>query len=141
MDARRHPPEAVPSGSASPALCGWRRWLVGLVVLAALAALALGDPYGASWPLRCPLHRLTGWLCPFCGTQRALHAALHGHLTEAFCLNPVLWLMAPWFVLLLAASLSERVAAWRVAQWARRRGVACAALGLLVLWGVVRNLM
>ena len=130
----------APQGRPS-VLSGWRRPLVLGVVALVLAALALGNPYAASWPLRCPLHWLTGWLCPLCGAQRALHEALHGHLAEAFRLNPVLWLMAPWFVLLLAASLSERVAAWRVAQWARRRSVACAALGLLVLWGVVRNLM
>lgn len=37
---------------------------------------------------QCMLRRLTGYDCPGCGTQRALHALLHGHPAEAWRYNP-----------------------------------------------------
>lgn len=35
----------------------------------------------------CVFHRTTGLLCPGCGSLRALHQLLHGHILEAFRLN------------------------------------------------------
>ena len=113
-----------------------------LVVLAALlfvAALALGNPHSTSWPLQCPLYRLTGWQCPLCGTQRAVHEALHGHLAEAWSLNPAFWLLLPLLVVWTAASLSRRVAAWPAVSLLCRDAVVFAVLGMMVVWGVVRN--
>jgi len=37
----------------------------------------------------CAFHRLTGIPCPTCGSSRAVVAALHGHLVEAFLWNPL----------------------------------------------------
>jgi hypothetical protein len=34
--------------------------------------------------------------CPGCGTLRALHQLLHGHLLEAFGLNPLMMLSLPF---------------------------------------------
>ena len=87
----------------------------------------------------CTFYRATGLLCPGCGTLRALHQLLHGHLLAAFRFNAL-------FVLGLA------VAPWFTLQWARNRvGKAphCltvpaawlwGALAVLVLFGVLRNL-
>ena len=44
------------------------------------------DPAHHSFP-QCPMRWLTGWLCPGCGSQRAIHQALHGHFMESFRLN------------------------------------------------------
>ncbi|MDR2361855.1 MAG: DUF2752 domain-containing protein [Prevotellaceae bacterium] len=38
----------------------------------------------------CPFYKLTGFQCPGCGTQRALHSLLHGEWEEAFLYNPIL---------------------------------------------------
>jgi hypothetical protein len=54
---------------------------------------------------RCALYETTGLLCPGCGSLRALHQLLHGHLAEAFRLNALLVLSLPVF-----AWLSCRVA-------------------------------
>ena len=35
------------------------------------------------------MHALTGWLCPGCGSQRAIHQALHGNFASSFFLNPL----------------------------------------------------
>ncbi|MEO6131397.1 MAG: DUF2752 domain-containing protein [Saprospiraceae bacterium] len=36
---------------------------------------------------KCPFHWMTGWLCPGCGSQRALYQVLHGHFMSAMKLN------------------------------------------------------
>ena len=65
---------------------------------AAAAALALGllyvyDPAATAWFPSCPFRALTGLLCPLCGSLRAAHTLLHGHLVEAFLLNPFTFLV------------------------------------------------
>jgi hypothetical protein len=38
----------------------------------------------------CLFYKLTGFQCPGCGTQRALHCLLHGEWKDAFFYNPIL---------------------------------------------------
>ena len=46
----------------------------------------------------CPFHKLTGLLCPGCGSQRGLSALLHGDVLEAFQFNPLLVCAVPLVV-------------------------------------------
>jgi len=46
------------------------------------------DPELYSFP-PCLFRSLTGWLCPGCGSQRAIHQILHGNLVASFKLNPI----------------------------------------------------
>ena len=62
--------------------------LVGLA-LAGVGVLFAFDPAVTAWFPSCPLYALTGWLCPFCGSLRAGHALLHGHVGAALTLNPL----------------------------------------------------
>ncbi len=71
----------------------------GLLALASLLAGGLAAAAGAAYimiPLlinfgyRCPFQAVTGLNCPGCGSSRALFALQHGHLWEAFTLNPLL---------------------------------------------------
>ena len=62
--------------------------LAGLT-LAAAALLFAFDPAVTDWFPSCPLFALTGWLCPFCGSLRAGHELLHGHVGAALTLNPL----------------------------------------------------
>ncbi len=57
--------------------------------LAWVAALATLDP--ATSPLfpPCMWRAATGWLCPGCGSARALHALLRGHIMVALETNPL----------------------------------------------------
>ncbi|RZK22967.1 MAG: DUF2752 domain-containing protein [Hymenobacter sp.] len=66
-----------------------RPYRVGLALLLALGAGALYyglDPARYPFP-RCPFYLLTGLFCPGCGSQRATHALLHGHVGQAAGLN------------------------------------------------------
>ena len=67
---------------------------------AAMYALAGWDPATTAWFPSCPFYAITGWLCPLCGSLRAVHALLHGAPLAALTFNPltmiglVMWLVA-----------------------------------------------
>jgi hypothetical protein len=43
----------------------------------------------------CPFETISGYKCPACGSQRAIHQLLHGNIGGAFKLNPLLVLSIP----------------------------------------------
>ena len=98
-------------------------WLIALALVIPLAAF---DPSTTWWFPSCPFHALTGWLCPLCGSLRAMHALLTGAPLAAMAFNPLT------SVLLAGSTI------------ARSRAVAfCfSARGLAVLagFGLLRNL-
>jgi hypothetical protein len=72
--------------------------LLALVVLgiAAIYILYTFNPAESAFYPPCPFHALTGLYCPGCGSLRALHHLLHGHLTVAFGLNPLAIVSLPF---------------------------------------------
>lgn len=44
---------------------------------------------------------LTGYQCPACGVQRAVHQLAHFHFVEAFCYNPFLVVSVPYGLILI----------------------------------------
>ena len=110
-----------------------------VLVLAVLAMLYFGAPGSDSWWLKCPMYQLTGWQCPLCGLQRAVHAFLHGNFLEAWRYNPALWLLLPYVAVWVLGSFSERVARSRVYAWVISSRVVLAVILLLCIWGVARN--
>ena len=79
--------------------------------------------------LLCPFHWLTGLNCPLCGGQRMVVELLHGHVTEAFWLNPGLAVGAPL------------VGVW----WLWKHEISSQAALVIVIfafvWGLFRNFM
>ena len=55
-----------------------RRPLI-LILLALFVLWLWGNLSGLPWGIPCLFHKLTGFSCPACGTQRALFALQHGH--------------------------------------------------------------
>lgn len=110
-----------------------------------LGFLALGlvwrfEPRGQFFYPRCWLYQTTGLKCPGCGATRALHALLHGDLRAAWAQNPL-------FVTLLPAGAwlgARGLRGWRTGRWwpnpLAHRSVIAALLGVIVGFGVVRNL-
>jgi Protein of unknown function (DUF2752) len=58
----------------------------------------------------CPLRRVTGVPCPFCGATRSVGAAVQGDLGASLALNPVGFLIIVAAVVLLVAWRWRRVA-------------------------------
>lgn len=104
-----------------------------IVGMVAVAFLGVFDPTEIPAP-RCVFKAVTGWDCPGCGTQRAVHALLHGRVAEAWHYNAMLFVAVPLCIGISAG----RGPIWR----ASRHPVAGIVSGVaFVLWWVVRNLM
>ena len=58
---------------------------------------------------KCPFLLLTGLQCPWCGSQRAVHALLHLDFYSAFRYNALLVLSIPYIFLLLTAKVISYV--------------------------------
>ena len=54
------------------------------MTLAVLSLLFLFNPSDFNVFPKCPFYATTGWHCPGCGSQRALHNFLHGNIIEGF---------------------------------------------------------
>lgn len=109
------------------------------VALAVAALLWHVDPHQAGNVLPpCPSRWLTGLFCPGCGSTRALHALLHGDLTGALAMNPLLVLSLPAVALLALEWL--RLLPERFTPLATRLGHARAWAVVLIAYGVLRNL-
>jgi len=63
---------------------------LGAGLLLCLVALyySFNPAYAGFFP-QCPFWKTTGFLCPGCGSQRAIHALLHLDLVAAFKFNPL----------------------------------------------------
>ena len=111
------------------------------VLLIVVVALALGNPHDDKWLLQCPLYQLTGIKCPLCGGQRAVHELLHLDIKEAWMLNPGLFVLSPYLLLLLAGQLFPQLQeSSRIIRFCYRDKVIFLFFAVLSLWGVVRNL-
>ena len=53
------------------------------------------NPSDHSFFLVCPFKYATGYSCPGCGSQRAIHQLAHGNIVNAFGFNPLMVLSIP----------------------------------------------
>jgi len=53
------------------------------------------NPSDHSFFLACPFKYATGYDCPGCGSQRAMHQLAHGNIANAFEFNPLMVLSIP----------------------------------------------
>jgi hypothetical protein len=77
------------------------------IAVLAGAVLFYFDPSRYGFYPICLFHSTTGLLCPACGSLRALHQLLHGHLAAAFHLNPLLVVALPMVVWYAADSAAR----------------------------------
>lgn len=121
-----------------------KKWLAAAAIVAiAAAAVAIYyyiDPARVGWMPRCPFRWLTGWQCPACGNQRALHALLHARWADAWGYNPFLIVSLPYLIALVAARLLRSRRPRFYAAVAHPR-VVMTYVVLICLWWVVRNVI
>ncbi|MBQ3710747.1 MAG: DUF2752 domain-containing protein [Bacteroidales bacterium] len=94
------------------------------------------DPTHSKWAPKCPFWLLTGYECPGCGSQRAIHCFVNGHFWEGIQHNYIL-LPSLFYVMALSffprkgkihSVLSSSTACW---IW----------LGVIMVWWVGRNII
>ena len=96
------------------------------LVAAVVLLLVAFDPATTWWFPSCPFFTVTGWLCPLCGSLRAIHALFLGAPRAALAFNPLTIVgFGAWMVARNRAT----------AFWFSARGLA-----LLAAFGLLRNL-
>ena len=120
-----------------------RRSLVITVVIALL--LVFGFIYFAVDPASsnvfpcCTFLTLTGYKCPGCGSQRAIHALLHVDVAGAFKYNAMLLVSIPWIALCLYAE-SQRVRNPRLYVRLNAPLLIWLFLAMVLIWWLLRNI-
>ena len=119
----------------------WRFILLILILLGIIIIIAI-DPAKSTWMPKCPIWLTTGLYCPGCGSQRAAHALLTGHFSEAFHYNPYLLFAWPY----LAALVIERLCLTGTIQLRCRKILEHKYtiffyLTTYCIWFVVRNIL
>lgn len=113
--------------------------LLGLGAIGVAVFLAGFDPNAARSILPpCPFLALTGWLCPGCGSTRALHALLHGDLVRALAMNPLLVIASPLLAWMALNAAGANPPGRRLLMpWSANPN---SWLAVLLGYGVLRNL-
>ena len=117
-----------------------------LVILGATVAVALllgiyfyFDPGDNGLFPKCPFLSLTGLQCPGCGSQRAVHALLHGNISSAWHYNAMLVVAIVPVIVLLAAEIM-RCTHPRFYRAVNSRWTIWGSFILIVAWWIGRNL-
>lgn len=116
--------------------------LVVVILIAGMAFFYVFNPETHSFFPRCPFLQITGYECPGCGSQRAIHHLLHFHFSDAFAHNVLMPLFVPYF--LLGAYLAFCGGKERFPRFEKLFFGKCAALivvlAILMYW-VLRNML
>ncbi|MBQ3656142.1 MAG: DUF2752 domain-containing protein [Bacteroidales bacterium] len=91
------------------------------------------DPLQSVEMPKCTFFVLTGWKCPGCGGQRALHHLLKGEIWQSFCQNPLLYFATAYIIAVLSFGKKYKFLT----------GIkACSAwlIGILAFW-ILRNVV
>lgn len=115
-----------------------------MVALAAVTAIiiyyALHDPADGGRAPRCVFKALTGFDCPGCGSQRALHALLNGRIAEAWRYNAMLFFLVPVSAVFGVAEYAPQRFP-RLAALLLRPVTIALILALILGWWIIRNLI
>ncbi|MBN2729008.1 MAG: DUF2752 domain-containing protein [Bacteroidales bacterium] len=90
---------------------------------------------------KCPFRTLTGYKCPGCGSQRAIHEILQGNIVGAFHFNMLLVIAIPY---LITGFIFDRVKnpgpvflSWRKRLFGRK--AIFIVLAIIVFFWILRN--
>lgn len=134
---RPHEQDNIPENNGKP-----RAWLVvSLVVTGVVLGVVyyFFDPLESRWMPQCIFHRLTGLQCMGCGSQRMLHALLHGDFTAAFHANLFGMLMLPVIAFMAWAEVRRQ----EYPSLYRRvfsPAVIYSLIALMLVWLILRNI-
>ena len=120
-----------------------RRSLIIILVIAALMVFGFIyyalDPSSSTMFPRCTFLSLTGYKCPGCGSQRAIHALLHGDVVAAFKFNALMMVSIPWLALCFFAE-SQRVRNPRLYARLNSPLLIWIFLAMVLGWWLLRNI-
>jgi hypothetical protein len=118
------------------------RSIIGIAMAALLGGLAVAyrfPPTDYSFYPRCPIYLTIHWLCPGCGSTRALHSLLHLDIQSALHYNALFTLLFP-AVCLWAVFICYRTMRYdQFPSLTIPRSVTACLIVTVVLFTVARN--
>ena len=106
---------------------------------AAIFILCRFDPAADAIFPPCPVHYLTGWYCPGCGSLRALHQLLHGNFRAAWAMNPLTIVLLPFLSYGVASRALVEIRGRGLPQVFVRAVWIRALCAVIILFGILRN--
>ncbi|TDD72886.1 DUF2752 domain-containing protein [Actinomadura darangshiensis] len=114
--------------------------VLGGVAAGALVVAFRADPNEPGHYPGCPFLALTGYYCPGCGGTRLVYALTHGDVGTAFGLNPLLFVLLPVLGYLFVRWTAMTAQGLPMRSALFRPAVAYSFVGVLIVYGIVRNL-
>lgn len=99
------------------------------------------NPEEHSWFPKCLFYQLTGLQCPACGSQRAVHAALHFDFQSAFRYNPFMIVSMPYALGIIFISLINMPFAVKIRKILLHRISVYIYVTLYLAWWIIRNVI
>jgi Protein of unknown function (DUF2752) len=116
------------------------QWLLLIAAVFYITIIVSFDPAQHWWIPKCPLLWATGIRCPGCGSQRTIHAIMHGQWATAWQTHPLLFFAIPYILLGFYAenTLHTPLGRWlRVHLFGKVAILICMAV--ILVYAVVRN--
>ena len=88
---------------------------------------------------KCPFLLLTGWKCPGCGSQRAIHHLLHLQISEAFLDNALLIILLPLLLVFMVIEYG-RTSLSRLRKKINHPLLIWLLLSIIGFWWIFRNI-
>lgn len=100
------------------------------------------DPLQYRFMPKCVFKLITGYDCPGCGFQRAVHALLHGRISEAIHYNLFLLVGIPYLLAIVFANfLPYSKKKQKMLAVLEGRALAYSYVVLFFLWMIIRNIL
>ena len=113
---------------------------LGVIVTLVLVFLSLVDPATSVFAPKCMFRYLTGYDCPACGIQRAVHALLNGDIATALRYNYFLLISIPYFIAVVITTFCKADSIEEIRYYVQHPKVVKIILALIIIWWVVRNI-
>ena len=110
--------------------------IVGLLLIGIYFVI---NPESSLYAPKCIFKMTTGWDCPSCGSQRALHALLHGEISRAIKFNPFIFLVMPYLIALTYSTCSNSRLSQRLKSYTHHHNTVAIYWFLYFLWWIIRN--
>lgn len=104
-----------------------------------IATYYIIDPMTSRLAPKCLIHTLTNLDCPGCGSQRMLHALLHGDLASAWTANPFLLCLLPLLIAWIWIDADPSTYP-RAARILNSPAFIIAIFIIVILWTILRNI-
>lgn len=111
-----------------------------VIAVIVLLFLALVDPATTIFAPKCMFKYLTGYDCPACGIQRAIHTLLNGDVVTALRYNYFLLISIPYFLAVAITTFCKSEIVSKMSYYVQHPKVVKVVLALIILWWIMRNI-